>query len=357
MARLFTSASSEYLSVASTPVAAAPLTMACWFRNPTTVVGTQVLFSLMNSGAANDGFFLEKNGSNLKATTIAGGSAAAAQPATSIATANTWFHLAAVFASATDRRAWVNGAAKATNATSKTPSGVNSVIIGARGGSSVTSFAGARIAEVGLWNVALLDEEIAALGAGMSPLKMRSASLVGYWPVWGLHSPEIDLTSGARSMTLSGSPSIADGPLVLPRRRYSYAAYDPAAGGDAAASGSLTTLTLSATDGTAAGGAAASGALTTLTLTAVAGAAAGGAAASGALTTLTLTAVSGSATGAGSGAANASGALTTLTITSIAGSATGSGPTTTTPGTRRASTSGLVRTAATSGLVRTTANG
>jgi hypothetical protein len=67
-----------------------------------------------------------------------------------------------------------------------------------------------------IWNVALIIAEIVALARGVNPLRVRRASLKGYWPVFGVHDPEIDLIAG-NNMTLSGTPlRAAIGPPVEP---------------------------------------------------------------------------------------------------------------------------------------------
>ena len=48
------------------------------------------------------------------------------------------------------------------------------------------------IAEEAGWSVALTDAEIAAWAKGTLACKIRPASLVGYWPLFGLESPEPD---------------------------------------------------------------------------------------------------------------------------------------------------------------------
>jgi len=65
--------------------------------------------------------------------------------------------------------------------------------------------------------VALSAGEVAALGAGASPLAVRPQSLVAYWPLYGNVSPETDIISGY-DMTLYNSPTEADShpPLSFP---------------------------------------------------------------------------------------------------------------------------------------------
>lgn len=105
-----------------------------------------------------------------------------------------------------------------------TPFGsINTATIGARRDTDVDIHFKGKIAEVALWNVALSDDEIALLSQGESPLNIRRADLIHYWPLDGNASPEPDLV-GARPGTLVGTL-----PLDSPRgyRLYLGAGFTP----------------------------------------------------------------------------------------------------------------------------------
>jgi len=62
------------------------------------------------------------------------------------------------------------------------------------------------IAEVAVWAAALVDAEIAALGKGVCPIKVRRISLRGYWPLFGLNlAAEADLSGWVTSLLQNGS--------------------------------------------------------------------------------------------------------------------------------------------------------
>lgn len=63
--------------------------------------------------------------------------------------------------------------------------------------SSTKGYFDGDIAEAAIWNVALSDAEIAMLAKGLSPLRVRPASLVSYVPMNGAASPVIDIVAGA----------------------------------------------------------------------------------------------------------------------------------------------------------------
>jgi hypothetical protein len=97
------------------------------------------------------------------------------------------------------------------------PSGSTSQLTGAiRVGvrEVVGAYLQGHLAELATWSVALSPEdEISALAKGFSPLMVRPQSLTGYWPLWGQHSPELDIWRG-RGLTLSGTEP-ADHPRIF----------------------------------------------------------------------------------------------------------------------------------------------
>lgn len=99
--------------------------------------------------------------------------------------ADAWNHACGVFVSDTDRRVFLNGN-KDTDSTDIDPGFANHDET--RLGTSLdapNSFFTGRMAECGMWNVALTDAEAGALAAGATPLMVRPESLVGYWPLHG----------------------------------------------------------------------------------------------------------------------------------------------------------------------------
>jgi hypothetical protein len=86
------------------------------------------------------------------------------------------------------------------------------------------------LAEVAVWdNCTLTLAELTALADGTAPSLIRPASLAHYWPLWGRHSPELNLVGGT-GLTLSGPPVFTEHPrVVYPARRRMV--YVPAAAG------------------------------------------------------------------------------------------------------------------------------
>ena len=200
MSRFFDNSAKDYLEIDEAVVTGPPFTMACWF-NTDDVANRISLMGLANSGAASDYFSLQCNGPNssvIRAITISGGSSAA-QTSTSYL-ADTWHLACGVFAATNDRRAFLDGGGKDTNSGTTVPIGVNRSSIGRIGDSSPSFEMSGFIAEAAIWDVALTDSEIAALyNSRINPRYMRSSNVVGYWPIWGIHSPEIDLSGQGRN--------------------------------------------------------------------------------------------------------------------------------------------------------------
>jgi hypothetical protein len=132
--------------------------------------------------------------------------------------ANTWYHMAAsaswngVSVSIT---AYLNGTNKTTGGGTLSFGGgmVNSYIGVFDDGSSYKLNGAA--ADVAVWDVILSDGEIAALASGARPGWVRPGSLAAWYPLFGLSSPEPDLSGAAHNMVLTNAPPIAADPPVM----------------------------------------------------------------------------------------------------------------------------------------------
>lgn len=196
MAFSFTAASSHKIEAASVPLTAAPVTVACWFN------GTDgCVCSLADTGSDNNYFELITTTSDNKVTWSSRAGTETLAQSTTTWTDNVWSHACGIEASATDRRAFLNGGGKGTDATSKTPAGIDSLGIGFLARASDADFYQGLIAEVGIWNVALTDAEVAVLAAGYSPLCVQPQSLVFYAP---LVRAAQDIRQ-ARALTVTGA--------------------------------------------------------------------------------------------------------------------------------------------------------
>lgn len=201
--------------VSAAQVTAVPLTMACWYR-PTSGINSYLM--CIGASATVNAFemFCANNGVNGTYTAQAT-AASLLNSSVSAAVSNNpgvWHHIVGVFASATAVTVWVDGVAATTATTSRVPSGLNQYTIGARDrGGAQNNYANGRIGLPTIWNVGLTTNEIVALSRGANPLGVRRASIVHC-------APNCDQNViGASSLTLTGSPPLADNPPVTPFSR------------------------------------------------------------------------------------------------------------------------------------------
>lgn len=179
MARLF-NGTNDALRSTSTPVTTAGFTMACRFRQ--TSSAGQLLMSVGVNGGI-DRFQIFTSGPATQAVvaqTIQSGGMNGTAIVSGVPSAGQWHHAAGVFASSTSRTAYWNGTAGTPDTISSAPSGVNSIVIGARYNTTLGAYFGGALAEAAIWNVELTADEIAAHAADVSADQIRPGSLVYY---------------------------------------------------------------------------------------------------------------------------------------------------------------------------------
>lgn len=225
MARDF-DGSADCLEATSVPVAGLGtdgVTLAAWVNRDASNTNSEPAISLGKTGANN------------RVVLFTGGTAGLAARAQSVNTANTsrtastsvgysagaWTHCAAVFASTTSRSAYVNGGNKNSETSTSDPgSNWDRTSIGRR--TDGTVYIDGKIALPAIWNVALSDDEIAALGAGYHPLLIRPQNLVFFAPLWRTSASdnEVDIVGGLTLAQTSSPVPFEDPPrIIYPRRR------------------------------------------------------------------------------------------------------------------------------------------
>lgn len=211
-ARDFVRASSQFIECSTPTVTAYPVTLAGWFRTDD-LTTNQVIVANATSGTGIGVYLIFRGltgGDPLSATDYDGSTSAQANSAGSV-TVNTWYHGGAVYSGASSRAVFLNGT-KTTNTTTTSTdlASTDRTNIGAL--ISGNSHLSGRAAEIGIWNVALTDDEMSALAAGLSPLRVRPSALVYYAPLWG---PIFDYVGRKSLVNQNGTTEVADHP-----RRY-----------------------------------------------------------------------------------------------------------------------------------------
>lgn len=193
----------DILSIASAAVTAAPVTIAAWF-NPASE-DTLMAPVTISSSDNDDGFQLALQGIGTQVVMASHGSSGVQASTSTAWAASTWFHGCAVFASSTSRAAYLNGGGKGTDTASMTPTGLNRTNLGVFYASGSYDPYDGLMAEIGIWDVALSDGEVAVLATGASPLLVRPGSLIRYVP--GIRSTQERLVGTAWTVVF-GAPGV-----------------------------------------------------------------------------------------------------------------------------------------------------
>jgi hypothetical protein len=200
------------LAAATSPIATVPATLAIRFKPSTLSQAAGLLDFADATGSLRLAIFFNTGGLLYADVGPSGGAT------NTTATVSVWNTIVAVFSSATSRTGYLNGVAGTPDTTNQTVSSLAKSRIGNLWESSAeASFFSGDLAEAAVWNVVLTDPEIVSYNLGVSPLLIRPSALVGYWPLMGTASPEIDVR-GRTELTL------VNGPIWSPHPRVYYPA-------------------------------------------------------------------------------------------------------------------------------------
>lgn len=208
MARSLNGTNSDYLSQATALITANPITFACWFQISSLAATENTLVSISKASSGTSWQLLVRSSGVLRAKPSDDTFFANSPSSTATVSTNTWAHGCAVFTSNSSRSIYLNGGNKATASLTVNPATPTVTNIGSVnwGGIRESYFPGL-IAEVGIWNVALTDDEVSSLAKGMSPLLIRRENLVEYVPLLGKGSPEVGLKG--TPFTVTGTTAAA----------------------------------------------------------------------------------------------------------------------------------------------------
>jgi Concanavalin A-like lectin/glucanases superfamily len=216
MARNFNGSSDQInLSISSGLNSGHSQSLSVWaytntLTNPGTIftvegVGTTTI-TLAMYGAPNNGklgFFCTGGSVNISAGALS---------------TNTWTHLVGVSDGSTITALYINGVLDSTGGASAGNGVTSPTVVGGIGYQAYSGINGGfwngNIADVCLWDGVLLSAlEIAQLAKGIRPSTIRPKSIVSWWPLDGLQSPEPDLSGNAYNGTLTGTAKAFGPPL------------------------------------------------------------------------------------------------------------------------------------------------
>ena len=214
MARLL-NATGQNISVAASVTVVDNFTMGGWFFVNSVGVGSDCVFFNGNTAANGYGIFVEWNGATGETRVVYGAGAIYGGGAL---TPNEWVHLVLRRLSGTGQLFKGGATFGASNGTAPgAPSGNFEVSLAVF--STLRSF---RVAEPFICDVALSNNEITAIGRGEKISQLRRPNLKTHWPLWGIASPEPDLSGNGKHGTVTGASRIDHAPVgrYVPRRAY-----------------------------------------------------------------------------------------------------------------------------------------
>ncbi len=213
MARSF-NGTSDKLSGSDVGLPTTTRSITVWFRTTTSVPSGpsdgRVLLYYGTASSTHAVIFYDNNNH-----LVASNYGAAITGTTDIHDGN--WHLAMLIVTGNTWSIYLDGSASTeatgTLTTSTTLNGT--VLVGSDGGGITTqNFWSGDIGEIGVWNATLSLLEWKALYQGRRAYTVRAASLVRYIPMFGVQSPEPDLSGQLHALTLTGTALATTGPPI-----------------------------------------------------------------------------------------------------------------------------------------------
>jgi hypothetical protein len=197
---------------------APPFSVACLVKTNDLTVA-QDLVTVSDEGNATTNchrLALESNVNNNKIRAYSGDPAWGYAETSVGIVANTWYWVCGVWAAVDDRRVYLSGGNKGTDATSITPVGIDYTAIGALVRAAVAVPMSGAIALPSVWKCILTDQEVAALYRGVPPWTIQPWAFVALWPLRFNRTWDRDIAGrGGYHMTPVNGPTWADDPPVV----------------------------------------------------------------------------------------------------------------------------------------------
>ena len=214
----------QYLNRANEVLTPGNMSMSCWFNTDANDGNDRRLVTLSHTSTASRmaGIQLGPAAAPPQLYTQVINNAVGINHRSTVATEVTngvWHHAGGTFTSTSSVITYLDGVAGAAVQTvSGAIATTNSLQIGVVNfGGSLLQYYDGKIAEVGIWNVVLTAAEMLVLSKGFSPLFVRRANLVGYWPLHGRFSPEpmyggVGVAGVSQELTLVNTPAFFSHP-------------------------------------------------------------------------------------------------------------------------------------------------
>lgn len=219
MARSISSSTGYWSKSITSPPSISACSISAWLfatTLPTSSAYTLVGLSNGSASGAYIGLGVAVTGGNSQVIAFSSNGTQSNAAASPHLSASTYYHALATFAGST-QAIYLNGGNSNSTSTFTPGSAFTVASVGALevGGSFISRPNQlVQIGEVGIWSATLTANEALTLATGERPFRVRPGSLYGYWPLFGLQSPEPDLSGNQLSLSLAGSSALANGPPV-----------------------------------------------------------------------------------------------------------------------------------------------
>jgi hypothetical protein len=201
-----------------TSIAPAAITLSIWFNASTLTPAYQTLFGRDRQAVTNSFWQIHIKSTGHLAYYVRGGVGSInIDPGTGAVSTGAWHHVALTYDSTNGLKGYLDGVADGTAAAN---GALNSTFVSEQlqiGNDTAVAgrFFGGQLADAAIWNVSLSALEIAALAKGARPPVIREPSLIAYYPIDGLQSPEEDLSGFKNNGTVTGTTPAAGPPYAM----------------------------------------------------------------------------------------------------------------------------------------------
>ncbi len=208
MARNLVAASSQYLKSTSPAFTGYAFTFAGFYWSNASQTG---VIAAISDGTANNKFEILEASGTLFGRCFAGGVQATNTAAGPIVHGR-WQHVVFRGSSATSRHLLLNGSIRSNSGANSTPTGLSETTLGQSAGAT---FFDGRLAHWAVWDTPLTDAECVLLTQGTLPSAIQPTHLTNYWPLDGTTSPEPDLGTSPKPLTVTGATATGSPTLTF----------------------------------------------------------------------------------------------------------------------------------------------